>query len=48
MIENNVPMQRFGKTEEIKDAALFLSSERASFITGTVLRVDGGQTTGMF
>ena len=29
------------------DAVLFLSSEKASFITGTVLRVDGGQTVGM-
>jgi len=48
IIKSNVPMQRFGKTEEITDAALFLSSERASFITGTVLRVDGGQTAGMF
>ena len=40
--------RRFGKTEEIADAVLFLSSERASFITGSVLRVDGGQTTSMF
>jgi len=47
LIIDTVPMQRFGKPEEITDAALFLSSERASFITGTVLRVDGGQTVGM-
>ena len=44
MIENQVPMKRFGKPEEIADAVVFLCSERASFITGSVLRVDGGQT----
>ena len=48
LIETTVPMQRFGKPEEIADAVLFLSSERASFITGALLRVDGGQTTGLF
>ena len=44
MIENQVPMKRFGKPEEIADAVVFLCSERASFITGSVVRVDGGQT----
>jgi 3-oxoacyl-[acyl-carrier protein] reductase len=44
MIESQVPMKRFGKPEEIADAVVFLCSERASFITGSVLRVDGGQT----
>ena len=48
LIENTVPMQRFGNAEEIADAVLFFSSERASFITGSVLRVDGGQTAGIF
>lgn len=48
LIESTVPMQRFGKPEEIADAVLFLSSERAPFITGTVLKVDGGQTIGLF
>lgn len=38
-----VPMNRFGKPEEIADAILFLASERAAFITGAVLNVDGGQ-----
>ncbi len=47
LIIDTVPMQRFGKPDEIADAVLFLSSEKASFITGTVLRVDGGQTVGM-
>lgn len=48
IIDTAVPMKRFGTPEEIANAALFLSSERASFITGSLLVVDGGQTTGVF
>jgi 3-oxoacyl-[acyl-carrier protein] reductase len=48
MIESTVPMNRFGTTDEMADAAVFLCSERASFITGSVLVVDGGQTVGVF
>jgi NAD(P)-dependent dehydrogenase (short-subunit alcohol dehydrogenase family) len=36
------PLGRFGEAEEVTDAVLFLASERASYITGTVLNVDGG------
>lgn len=43
-IETEVPIKRFGKPEEIADAVVFLASERASFITGACLIVDGGQT----
>jgi len=43
-IHKCVPMQRFGKPEEIADAVVFLASERASFITGARLVVDGGET----
>ena len=43
-IFRSVPMARFGKIEEIADAALWLLSERASFITGAVIPVDGGYT----
>jgi NAD(P)-dependent dehydrogenase (short-subunit alcohol dehydrogenase family) len=37
---------RFGKAEEIANAALFLASEESSFITGQALPVDGGFTAG--
>lgn len=43
-IKRSVPMQRFGKPEEIADAVVFLASKRASFITGACLVVDGGET----
>ena len=36
------PLGRFGQPEEVAEAVLFLASERSSFITGTILRVDGG------
>ena len=47
VIENinaTVPMQRFGKPEEIAAGIVFLASEKASFITGSLLTIDGGQT----
>jgi 3-oxoacyl-[acyl-carrier protein] reductase len=48
MLRQQVPLQRFGTPEEIADATIFLCSPRASFITGTVLRVDGGQVNSLF
>ena len=36
------PMGRFGKTEEVVGAAIFLASDGASFVTGETLVVDGG------
>jgi NAD(P)-dependent dehydrogenase (short-subunit alcohol dehydrogenase family) len=36
------PMERFGRTEELVGAAVYLSSEAASFVTGQTLVVDGG------
>jgi NAD(P)-dependent dehydrogenase (short-subunit alcohol dehydrogenase family) len=43
-ILSQIPMGRWGTVEEVADAALFLCSPAASFITGTTLVVDGGQT----
>jgi NAD(P)-dependent dehydrogenase (short-subunit alcohol dehydrogenase family) len=36
------PMNRFGELEELVGAAIFLASDAASFVTGTILPVDGG------
>lgn len=36
------PMKRFGELEELVGAAIFLASDAASFVTGTILPVDGG------
>jgi 3-oxoacyl-[acyl-carrier protein] reductase len=44
MIDNKVPLKRFGTPEEVSDLVLFLSSSRASFITGSCFTIDGGQT----
>jgi len=38
----NVPLGRYGSPSEIADAAVFLASEQASYITGAVIPVDGG------
>jgi len=57
LIENNpsfasakteIPLGRFGKPEEFAAAVAFLASERASYITGVSLAVDGGWIKGMF
>jgi len=39
---SKTPLGRMGKPEDIANAYTFLASEKASFITGTVLSVDGG------
>jgi 3-oxoacyl-[acyl-carrier protein] reductase len=44
MLDNDVPMKRFGELEEIGDVVVFLASPRASYVTGTCLVADGGYT----
>ncbi len=43
-VARQIPLGRVGSTQDIADACLFLLSERAAFITGTELIVDGGCT----
>ncbi|HEX5940148.1 MAG TPA: SDR family oxidoreductase, partial [Dehalococcoidia bacterium] len=40
----NIPAGRFGRAEEVADTITFLCSERASWITGAALNIDGGQS----
>lgn len=39
---NKIPLARFGATEEVANAALFLASNQSDYITGQVISVDGG------
>ena len=39
-----IPLRRFGRPEEVADVICFLASERAGYITGAVIQVDGGLT----
>ncbi len=42
LVTNEIPLGRFGQPEEFAAAVTFLASERASYITGISLAVDGG------
>jgi 3-oxoacyl-[acyl-carrier protein] reductase len=44
---DQIPLGRLGKPEEIADAIVWLASERASFITGQTILVDGGMYQGL-
>ncbi|HET7712518.1 MAG TPA: SDR family oxidoreductase [Thermoanaerobaculia bacterium] len=41
-VQQSIPVGRFGRPQEIADAVTFLCSDRASYITGVSLQVDGG------
>jgi NAD(P)-dependent dehydrogenase (short-subunit alcohol dehydrogenase family) len=41
-----VPIGRIGKPEDVAEAVLFLCSDKASYITGATLQVDGGMSAG--
>jgi 3-oxoacyl-[acyl-carrier protein] reductase len=41
-ILSSVPMQRFGEPDEVANVIRFIASDEASYITGTVIRIDGG------
>jgi 3-oxoacyl-[acyl-carrier protein] reductase len=43
MLEREVPLKRFGSAEDVSNMVLFLASEKASFVTGAIIVVDGGQ-----
>ena len=44
MIEEKIPLKRFGTPENIANVVVFVSSIKASFISGACINVDGGQT----
>jgi 3-oxoacyl-[acyl-carrier protein] reductase len=47
-VENEIPAGRFGTVEEVANAVVFLSSEKASWIVGATIPVDGGQSRANF
>ncbi|HEX7232266.1 MAG TPA: SDR family oxidoreductase, partial [Candidatus Binatia bacterium] len=42
-----IPLKRIGRAEEVAEAAVFLASDKASYITNTILPVDGGRLNSM-
>ncbi|MEP6978141.1 MAG: SDR family oxidoreductase [Thermoleophilia bacterium] len=44
---STIPLRRLGTPREVADVVCFLASDRASYVTGTVIPVDGGLTRGL-
>ena len=42
--KNHVPMQRYGNEGELNAGVIFLASDEASYVTGSILPIDGGYT----
>lgn len=42
-----IPLRRIGQPEEVAEAAVFLASDKASYITNAILPVDGGRLNAM-
>jgi len=47
-IKSRIPLSRFGKPEDIAEVALFLVSDRANYVTGQVITIDGGLSLGLY
>jgi 3-oxoacyl-[acyl-carrier protein] reductase len=45
--EAQIPLRRYGRPEELAYLAVFLASDKASFITGTTIQIDGGMIKGL-
>lgn len=46
--EAGIPMRRYGEPEEFAEAVVFIASEKASYMTGGVLQVDGGSVKSLW
>jgi 3-oxoacyl-[acyl-carrier protein] reductase len=44
ILEDRLPLNRIGEPEDVANAVLYLASDEANWITGTILNVDGGKT----
>jgi 3-oxoacyl-[acyl-carrier protein] reductase len=47
-IANSIPARRLGDPKEFADLVVFLASDRASYITGTSIQIDGGTSAGFY